>query len=112
MTTKWKMGGDEFLTMVKAKSATPKCAEGAAPDEQQQLTDAERAAVDYCQRVAQEREAGRVPASYTSTTTCRGCGRVYIFPGAPARVDCCPWCSNRGKGLPIPSPPEEEAHGV
>lgn len=107
MTTRWKMGADEFLTMVEAKkSATPKCAEV------QVLTEAERAAIEYCQRVAKEREAGLVPASYSSNTNCAGCGRVYIFPGAPARVDCCPWCFNRVRGLPIPKPPEEEAHGV
>lgn len=112
MATKWKMGGDEFLTMVQARSATPtKCADGVPPDEQQ-LTEAERAAIEYCEMVAKEREAGIRPASYTSTTTCRACGRVYIFSGAPSRVDCCPWCFNRVHGLPVPRPPEEEEHGV
>ena len=110
MTTHWKMGAEEFLTMVQSKT---KCAaEGAAPDGQQ-LTDAERVAVAYCEMAAKEREAGRVPASYTSTTTCRECGQVYIFAGAPAGVDCCPWCFNRVRGLPIPRPQKEEAdHGV
>ena len=108
MATKWKMGADDFLALTESKSATTRI----VPDEQQQLTDAERAALEYCEKVAREREAGIRPASYTSTTTCRGCGLVYIFPGAPARVDCCPWCSNRGKGLPIPRPQEEKTDGV
>lgn len=111
MATKWKMGGDEFLTMVEAKFAAQKGAD-AAPDEQQQLTDAERAAIEYCEMVAKEREAGIRPASYTSTTTCRGCGLVYIFYGAPSRVDACPWCANRVRGLPIPRPQEEKTDGV
>ena len=68
------------------------------------LTEAERQAIEYCERVAKDREAGRVPASYISTTHCRGCGTVPIFAGAPARVDSCPWCHNRTKGLPIPRP--------
>lgn len=83
-----------------------------APDEQQ-LTDAERAAIQYCEMAAKEREAGRVPASYSATTKCVGCGPVYIFPGSPNRVDACPWCFNRARGLPIPRPQKEEAdHGV
>lgn len=71
------------------------------------ITDAERAAVAYCEMVAREREAGRVPTSYTSVTTCAGCGLVYIFNGAPSHVDACPWCHNRVRGLPIPRPPQK-----
>ncbi len=69
MATKWKMGAEDFLTMLESKSATPKGAD-VTPDEQ--LTEAERAAIRYCEKVAREREAGIRPASYTSTTTCRG----------------------------------------
>lgn len=68
------------------------------------LTDAERRAIVYCERIARDRKTGRVPDSYTATTWCRGCGTVPIFEGAPARVDACPWCFNRAKGLPIPRP--------
>ena len=68
------------------------------------LTPDERAAVTYCEEVAKEREAGRKPSSYTSTAFCAGCGHVHIFPGAPPRVDTCPWCHNRSQGLPIPRP--------
>ena len=64
----------------------------------------EAAAIAYCERVARDRAAGRVPGSYTATTHCRGCGTVPIFAGAPVRVDACPWCLNRAKGLPIPRP--------
>ena len=67
-------------------------------------TEAEQRAIEYCERVAKDREAGRIPVSYTATTHCRSCGTVWIFQGAPARVDSCPWCSNRTKGLPIPRP--------
>ncbi len=64
----------------------------------------EAAAIAYCERVAKEREAGRVPPSYTATTHCRGCGTVPVFAGAPTQVDACPWCHNRTRGLPIPRP--------
>ena len=49
------------------------------------------------------RERGEVPAHYTSTTVCRHCGLVPIFPGVPETVDGCPWCFNRAAGRPIPS---------
>lgn len=49
-----------------------------------------------------EREAGTIPASYTSATVCTGCGPVWIWPGAPARVLGCPWCDNRRQGRTIP----------
>ncbi len=48
------------------------------------------------------RERCEVPAHYTATTTCKHCGLVHIFPGVPDRVDGCPWCFNRVKGLPVP----------
>lgn len=51
------------------------------------------------------REQGTVPLHYTAVTECAGCGQVPIFPGAPARVDGCPWCFNRRAGHPLPAPP-------
>ncbi len=48
------------------------------------------------------RERGEVPAHYTATTVCAGCGPVPIFPGAPERVMGCPWCLNRAAGRPVP----------
>lgn len=68
------------------------------------ITEAERQAIEYCEWVAQVRQRGQIPDSYTSTTDCARCGLVYVFPGAPSRVDSCPWCSNRVRGLPIPRP--------
>lgn len=50
------------------------------------------------------RESGAVPLHYTAVTVCRRCGPVWIFPGAPNLVDGCPWCFNRAKGLPVPTP--------
>ena len=64
----------------------------------------EAAAIAYAEKIQAVREQGRVPGSYTAITHCRHCGTVPIFAGAPARVDACPWCSNRTKGLPIPRP--------
>ena len=52
--------------------------------------------------VRRMREAGTVPAHYTATTTCAGCGHVPIFEGAPERVLACPWCLNRLAGKPVP----------
>jgi hypothetical protein len=48
------------------------------------------------------RERGEVPPHYTSTTTCKHCGAVPIFEGSSGRVEGCPWCLNRGAGLPLP----------
>ena len=111
MATRWKMDADDFLAMTESKSA--EATMDGVVDEAPQLTDAERAAVAYCEMAAKEREAGRVPASYTSTTKCGACGAVYIFPGSPNHVAACPWCYNRVRGLPIPRPQKEEAdHGV
>ncbi len=50
------------------------------------------------------RERGEAPLHYTMTTTCRRCGPVPIFEGCPPRVDGCPWCHNRIRGLPRPRP--------
>ena len=67
-------------------------------------TEAERQAIEYAERVAAIREQGKVPSSYTAITFCEQCDSVFIFEGAPPRVTTCPWCHNRAKNLPIPSP--------
>lgn len=54
-------------------------------------------------QVRRMRELGHVPAHYTSTTICAGCGSVPIFSGAPSRVMSCPWCLNRIAGRPVPN---------
>jgi len=46
------------------------------------------------------RHQGIVPPHYTATTECATCGPVSIFAGVPDRVQGCPWCFNRIKGLP------------
>lgn len=60
------------------------------------------AACAHLQQVDRDREAGRVPASYTVVTDCRRCGPVPIFPGCPPEALGCPWCTNRRRGLPVP----------
>ncbi len=53
--------------------------------------------------IVQIRESGGVPDSYTSTTECKHCGTVPIWPDCPPQVNGCPWCFNRHKGLPMPN---------
>lgn len=65
----------------------------------------EAAAIAYAEKIRAIREQGRVPNSYTATTSCEQCGPVFIFEGAPPRVTACPWCHNRARNLPIPRPP-------
>jgi len=48
------------------------------------------------------REQGQIPPDWTETVTCAGCGPVLLWSGAPERVEACPWCFNRVKGLPVP----------
>ncbi len=48
----------------------------------------------------QIRASGSIPDTYTATTFCSGCRtEVPIFPGAPDKVDACPWCIS-GQNLP------------
>ncbi|WP_295885522.1 hypothetical protein [uncultured Thiohalocapsa sp.] len=53
-----------------------------------------------------QREGGERPESYTQTAICDGCGPVWLWPGAPARVIACPWCFNVAAGKPVPRPPQ------
>ena len=78
---------------------------GTAPVTVTALTEAERQAIEYAERVAAIREQSKVPSSYTATTFCEQCGPVFIFESAPPRVTACPWCHNRARNLPIPCPP-------
>lgn len=52
--------------------------------------------------IGEMREKGIAPDHYTATSTCRRCGPVPIFEGLPGKVNGCPWCFNRVKGLPMP----------
>lgn len=51
-----------------------------------------------------ERQRGELPPHYVQACECDRCGPVLLWAGAPARVLGCPWCRNRGAGLPIPRP--------
>ena len=52
--------------------------------------------------IMQMREKGICPDHYTATTECIHCGPVPIFEGVPEKVEGCPWCFNRLKGLAVP----------
>jgi hypothetical protein len=79
-----------------------------------QLDEAERAecqtrpglleAFAHALRTDFERQRGALPPHYTQLAECAACGPVWLWAGAPARVLACPWCHNRGAGLPVPRP--------
>jgi hypothetical protein len=50
-------------------------------------------------------EEGRVPDDYTQPSLCQRCGPVWLWPGAPAVLDACPWCLRRRLCRTPPSPP-------
>ncbi len=66
------------------------------------LSREEAEALAHAMQTRRMRERGEIPPHYTEVTTCARCGPVHIFPGVPDRVDGCPWCFNRVKGLPVP----------
>ena len=53
--------------------------------------------------ISEMRSQGIAPDHYTSTTTCTRCGPVPVWEGCPSKVQGCPWCLNRLKGLPLPT---------
>ncbi len=55
----------------------------------------------------QRMDAGQVPPSWGEPVarTCEGCGPVWLWPGAPAHVIACPWCTRRIAGKPVPEAP-------
>lgn len=55
--------------------------------------------------IRRQRDQGDRPKHYTQAAICDGCGPVWLWPGAPARVAACPWCMNRAAGKPVPHPP-------
>ncbi len=72
-----------------------------------ELSTADAAGLRHMIEVREMRERGIAPRHYVAQTVCRHCGPVPIFPGAPARVEGCPWCLNRAAGRPIPRPPHD-----
>ena len=55
---------------------------------------------------AQDMDAGLIPTDWGEAVAgfCEGCGPVWLWPGAPARVLACPWCFRRKAGKRIPRP--------
>lgn len=49
-------------------------------------------------------DRGIAPAGYTQAAHCEGCGPVWLWEGAPARLLACPWCFRRKAGKPLPRP--------
>lgn len=49
-------------------------------------------------------DAGEVPPGFTAPRYCDGCGPVWLWRGAPLRVEACPWCYRRKAGKKIPRP--------
>lgn len=50
-------------------------------------------------------DTGIAPEGYTQAAHCQGCGPVWLWQGAPARVLACPWCFRRNAGRALPRPP-------
>ena len=46
--------------------------------------------------------AGEVPAGWTHTVGCAGCGPVVLWPNAPHAVIGCPWCHRRRAARVVP----------
>ena len=49
-------------------------------------------------------DRGIAPDGYTQAAHCDGCGPVWLWQGAPARVIACPWCFRRKAGKALPRP--------
>lgn len=49
-------------------------------------------------------DCGIAPDGYAQTAHCEGCGPVWLWQGAPARVIACPWCFRRKAGKVLPRP--------
>ena len=52
-------------------------------------------------RTTQARLKGERPDHYTKAVECAVCGPVWLWQGAPDKMDACPWCLNSG---PVPRP--------
>lgn len=55
-------------------------------------------------------DAGGTPAGYTTAVLCDGCGPVWLWGGAPARLAACPWCFRRKAGQRFARPPVACGH--
>ncbi len=68
------------------------------------LSDDEYQALIRAIQTRRMRERGEVPPHYTEVTVCAHCGPIPIFSGVAERVEGCPWCFNRVRGLSVPRP--------
>lgn len=50
------------------------------------------------------RRKGARPPHYARPAECALCGPVWLWEGAPADVQACPWCANWAAGLDMPRP--------
>ncbi len=78
----------------------------ATPEQLAELDDAGLRAYAHALHCTAERDAGRVPAIYTTPAYCEGCGPVWLWEGCgQGHTIACPWCANRRALKPIPRPP-------
>ena len=49
-------------------------------------------------------DRGIAPGGYTQASHCDGCGPVWLWQGAPARLVACPWCFRRKAVKALPRP--------
>jgi hypothetical protein len=68
------------------------------------MTAAELVSYAHALHATAEREAGRQPAGWDHASLCALCGPVWLWRGAAAYVEACPWCANRKARKPIPRP--------
>ena len=73
-----------------------------------ELTEQEIPVAEEMVVITEMRQRGICPDHYTSKTECKHCGTVPIWPDCPPRVNGCPWCLNRHKGLPMPNTANQE----
>ena len=54
-------------------------------------------------KTTRTRQRGERPDHYTKAVECAVCGPVWLWDGAPDKVQGCPWCLNSGH-IPRPGP--------
>ena len=69
-------------------------------------TDATLTAFLRALQASRDMDQGLIPQGWGGAVaaSCEHCGPVWLWPGAPARVQACPWCFRRRAGKWIPRP--------